>query len=83
LVVVSVVANFHHRWAIPLMEREPRIYEMSDTANPVSLVHSRLLQKQLPKGYVATRVRRAINLKTMQHSDDDLWSFVIIPDAGR
>jgi hypothetical protein len=35
--VTSVLANLHHRRIVPLMERELRIYEMSETANPVSL----------------------------------------------
>jgi hypothetical protein len=41
--VASIIANFHHRRIIPLMERELRIFEMSDAANPTSLAHSRLL----------------------------------------
>jgi hypothetical protein len=35
---MSVIANFHHRRIIPLMERELRTFEMSDTVNLVSLV---------------------------------------------
>jgi hypothetical protein len=30
-----VLANLHHRRIVPLMERELRIYEMSDVANPI------------------------------------------------
>jgi hypothetical protein len=41
--VTSVIANFHHRRVIPLMERELRIFDMSDEANPVLLARSRLL----------------------------------------
>jgi hypothetical protein len=26
----SVLANLHHKWIVPLMERELRIYEMSE-----------------------------------------------------
>jgi hypothetical protein len=55
--VTSVIANFHHRRIIPLMERELRIYEMSNAANLVSLARSRLLQECLPKGYAATHAR--------------------------
>jgi hypothetical protein len=44
----SVLANLHHRRIVPLMERELRIYEMSETANPVSLVRSRLLRDSFP-----------------------------------
>jgi hypothetical protein len=65
------------------MERELRIYEMTDAANPMSLAQSRLLQEPLPKGYAATRARCMINLKAVQHSDDDPWSFVMLPDAGQ
>jgi hypothetical protein len=45
----SVLANLHHRWIVPLMERELCIYEMSKTANPVSLVRSRLLHDRFPQ----------------------------------
>jgi hypothetical protein len=27
------------------------------------------------------RARHAINLKAVRHSNDDLWSFVMLPDA--
>jgi hypothetical protein len=70
--VASVIANFHHRRIIPLMERELRIYEMDKAANPVSLVCSWLLEEPLAQVYAATRARRVINPKAVQHSDDDL-----------
>jgi hypothetical protein len=54
------------------MERELRIYEMSEAANPVSLVLSRLLNYRFPREYAATRARRSINLKAGQHSNDEL-----------
>jgi hypothetical protein len=76
-----VLANLHHRWVVPLMERELRIYEMGEMANPVSLVRSRLVHDRLPLEYAATRVRRAIDLKVVRHSNDDLWSFVMLDDA--
>jgi hypothetical protein len=63
------------------MERELRIYEMSETANPVSLAHSRLLHDRFPPEYAATRARRAISLKAVRHGNDDLWSFVMLPDT--
>jgi hypothetical protein len=72
--VASIITNFHHRQIVSLMERELRIFEMSDTVNPMSLVRSRLLQERLLKEYAATRVRRVFNLKVVPHSDDDLWS---------
>jgi hypothetical protein len=77
----SVLANLHHRRIIPLMERELRIYEMSETTNPVSLARSRLLHDHFPLEYAATRARRAISLKDVRHGNDDLWSFVMLRDA--
>jgi hypothetical protein len=77
----SILTNLHHRRIVPLMERELRIFEMSDTANPTSLARLRLLQDHLLPEYAATRTRRAISLKSVPHSDNDLWSFVMLPDA--
>jgi hypothetical protein len=77
----SVLANLHHRRVIPLMERELQIFEMDETADPVSLAHSRLVHDRFPREYAATRARRAISLKAVRHSDDNLWSFVMLPDA--
>jgi hypothetical protein len=79
--VTSVLANLHHRRIVPLMERELRIYEMSETANPVSLARSRFLSERFPREYAATRARRAVSLNAVKHSDDDLWSFIMLPDA--
>jgi hypothetical protein len=36
----SIIANFHHRRVVPLMERELCIFEMSNAANPVTLARS-------------------------------------------
>jgi hypothetical protein len=76
-----IIANFHHRRVAPLKERELYIFEMSDANNPGSLARSRLLQERFPKEYTATRARRAISLKSVPHSDDDLWSFVMLPNG--
>jgi hypothetical protein len=65
----------------PLMERELRIYEMSEVANPTSLARSRLLNDRFPREYASTRARRTISLKAGRHGNDDLWSFVMLPDA--
>jgi hypothetical protein len=78
-----VLANLHHRRIIPLMERELRIYEMSETANPVSLARLRLLHDCFPPEYAAMRVRRAISLKADRHGNDDLWSFLCFPTPRR
>jgi hypothetical protein len=61
------------------MERELRIFEMDETANPVSLARSRLVHDRFPREYATTRARRAISLKAVRHSDDDFWP--MLPDA--
>jgi hypothetical protein len=63
------------------MERELCIFEMDETANPVSLARSRLLSERFLREYAATRARRAVSLKAVKHSDGDLWSFFMLPDA--
>jgi hypothetical protein len=45
------------------------------------LARSRLLRERFPKEYATTRARRAVILKSVPHSDDDLWSFVMLPDG--
>jgi hypothetical protein len=77
----SVLANLHHRQIVPLMERELRIYEMGETADPVLLGHSRLLHDRFHPKYAATMARCAISLKAARHGNDVLWSFVMLPDA--
>jgi hypothetical protein len=77
----SVLTNLHHWWIFPLMERELRIYEMSETVNPVLLARSRFLSECFPREYAATRARRVVSLKAVKHIDDDLWSFIMLPDA--
>jgi hypothetical protein len=46
----SVLANLHHRRIVPLMERELRIFDMNETANPVLLARSRLVHDHFPPG---------------------------------
>jgi hypothetical protein len=55
--VAWVLANLHHRRIVPLIERELRIFEMNNEANPMSLAHSRLLHDHLPPEYTVTRAR--------------------------
>jgi hypothetical protein len=81
LTAASVLANLHHRRIVHLMERRLRIFEMEETADPVALAQSLLLPDLLPQEYAATRARRAINLKAVRHSDDDLWSFAMLPEG--
>jgi hypothetical protein len=77
----SVLVNLHHRRIIPLMERRLCIFEMDKAADPVVLAHSRLLPDRFPQEYAATRVRRVVNLKAVKSGNDDLWSFVMLPDG--
>jgi hypothetical protein len=63
------------------MERRLRIFEMDETADPVALARSRLVHNRLPPEYVATRARHAINLKAVKNSNDNLWSFIMLPDG--
>jgi hypothetical protein len=46
--VASVLANLHHRRIVPLTERELRVYELSEAANPTSLARSRFLFEHFP-----------------------------------
>jgi hypothetical protein len=76
-----VLANLHHHRIVPFMERRLRIFEMDETAFPVALARSRLLPDRFPQEYAATRGRLAVNLKAVKTSNDDLWSFVMLPDG--
>jgi hypothetical protein len=64
-----VLANLHHRWIFPLMERRLCIFEMDKAADPVALS---LLPDPFPQEYAAMRVQHAIYLKAVKHSHDDL-----------
>jgi hypothetical protein len=77
----SILSNLHHWRIVPLMETELRIYEMSDASNPTVLARSRLLHERFPQKYVATRARRTISLRFVPNGNDDLWSFIMLPDA--
>jgi hypothetical protein len=77
----SALANLQHRRITPLMERELPIFEMSEEADPTTLACSRLMHERLPQEYAAIRARRAINLRSVPHGCDDLWSFIMLPEA--
>jgi hypothetical protein len=74
-----VLANLHHRRAIPLMERLLRIFEMTKIADPVALARSRLLPDPFPRAFAATRVRRAIDPKSGRYDDMALWVLEMLP----
>jgi hypothetical protein len=44
----SVLTNLHHRQIVPLMERELRIFKMTEESDPTTLACSRLLHEHLP-----------------------------------
>jgi hypothetical protein len=81
LTTASVLANLHHWWIVPLMERRLRIFEMEETADPVALAQSRLLPDLLLQEYAATRARRAVNLRAMRVDDTALWAFTMLPEG--
>jgi hypothetical protein len=74
-----VLANLHHRWIIPLMERPLCIFEMHEDADPVALAESRLRQDLFPRDNSATRARRAIDLRAARSDDEVLWAFTMLP----
>jgi hypothetical protein len=77
-----VLANLHHWWVVPLMERPLRVFEMSEVADPIALAKSRLLQDPFPWSYAATRARRAIDLRSGCCEDAALWALEMLPIAS-
>jgi hypothetical protein len=74
-----VLANLHQRRVVPLMERPLRIFEMTETADPIALARSRLLPDPFPRAFAATRVRRAIDPKSRRCDDKGLWELQMLP----
>jgi hypothetical protein len=68
----SVLTNLHHRRIVPLMERELRVFEMTEESDPPALGRLRLLHECFPREYTAMRARRTISIKAGRHSNDDL-----------
>jgi hypothetical protein len=81
LTATTVLAFLHHRRVVPLMERPLRIFEMTETANPVALARSRMLQNPLLREYAATRARSAVDIRSLR-SDRSLWDLEMLP-TGR
>jgi hypothetical protein len=78
LTAATVLAFLHYRRVIPLMERPLRIFEMTETANPVALARSRMLQSPLLREYAATRARSAVDTRSLR-SDRSLWDLKMLP----
>jgi hypothetical protein len=74
----AVLAFLHHRRVVPLMERPLRIFEMTETADPIALARSRMLQGPLLQDYAATRARSAVDPKSV-HNDRSLWDLEMLP----
>jgi hypothetical protein len=81
LTAEAVLAFLHHRRIVPLMERPLCIFEMTETADPIALARSRMLQSPLLREYVATRARSAIDPKSARN-DRSLWDLEMLP-TGR
>jgi hypothetical protein len=62
----TVLAFLHHRRVVPLMERPLRIFEMTETVNPVVLARSRMLPSPLLREYEATRARSAVDTRSLR-----------------
>jgi hypothetical protein len=74
-----VLANLHHRWVVPLMERPLRIFEMTEAADPVALARSRLLPDPFLLAFAATGARRAIDNKSGCCDDMALFALEMLP----
>jgi hypothetical protein len=74
-----VLANLHHWRVVPLMDRSLRIFEMTETADPVALARSRLLPDPFPRALAATLARRAIDPKSGRCDDRALWELEMLP----
>jgi hypothetical protein len=78
LTEATVLAFLHHRRFVPLMERPLRIFEMTETVNPVALARSRMLPSPLLREYAATRARSAVDTRSLR-SDRSLWDLEMLP----
>jgi hypothetical protein len=78
LTAATVLAFLHHRRVVPLMERPLRIFEMTETANPVALARSRMLPSPLQREYALTRARSAVNTRLLR-SDQSPWDLEMLP----
>jgi hypothetical protein len=73
-----VLAQLHNRRIVPLMERPLRIFEMTETADPIALARSQTLQSPLLRDYAATRARSAVDPKSVR-IDGSLWDLEMLP----
>jgi hypothetical protein len=60
------------------MERPLCIFEMIETADPITLARSRMLQSPLLREYTATRAWSAIDPMSVRN-DRSLWDLEMLP----
>jgi hypothetical protein len=60
------------------MERPLCIYEMTEEADPIALVRSRMLPIPLERGYALTRARSAVDTR-MLRQDRSPWDLEMLP----
>jgi hypothetical protein len=63
---------------VPLKERPLRIFEMTETANPIALARSWMLPSPLQREYAVTRARSAVDTRLLR-SDRSLWDLEMLP----
>jgi hypothetical protein len=80
LTAVTVLAFLHHRRVVPVKERPLRIFEMTETADPVAMTRSRMLPDPLLREYAATRARSAVDTRLLR-SDRSLWDLEMLPTS--
>jgi hypothetical protein len=78
LTAATVLAFLHHRRIVPLMERPLCIFEMTEAADPVALVRSRMLPTPLERGYALTRARSTVDTR-MLRQDRSPWDLEMLP----
>jgi hypothetical protein len=81
LTAATVLAFLHHRRVVPLMERPLCVFEMTETADPIALVRSRMLSSPLQWEYALTRARSAVDTRLLR-SDRSPWELEMLP-TGR
>jgi hypothetical protein len=59
------------------MERPLRIFEMTETANPIVLARSRMLPSPLQREYALTRARSVVDTRLLR-SDQSLWDLEML-----
>jgi hypothetical protein len=60
------------------MERPLCIYEMTEEADPVALVRSRMLPTPIGRPYALTRARNAVDTRMLQRPDRP-WDLEMLP----